>query len=466
MIGLKKIVQRRVALFKKNTMKKYPKYKDSGVEWLITIPFDWELKKLKFKANIQFSNVDKLSDDSEIPVLLCNYVDVYKNERIHNELQFMQATANNSEIKKFKLKKGDVIITKDSESVDDIAVPALVIDDFENVLCGYHLAQIKVQKDITGEFLFRLFQSKDFNQNFESSANGMTRYGLSVSTIKNVIIPIPPLPEQLSIVQFLDHKTDRIDRFIANRQKQIELLKEQKTAIINKAVTKGINPNAKMKNSGIEWIGEVPEHWEIIKLKFCLKSMVGGGTPSKDNPEYWNGDIPWVSPKDMKSDFIEKSEDNITEKGLKESSTNLIKEPSILIVVRSGILKHTLPVAINTVQVTLNQDLKALVPNKRFSIEYFFELFRGVAKIILFNCTKVVATVDSIETNDLMKFLMPVPSIDEQNEILVYIKSETSTIDTLISKYQKQIDLMLEYRTALISQAVTGKICLHQDLQD
>jgi type I restriction enzyme S subunit len=266
-------------------MRGYPKYKPSGLSWISAIPKDWHLKKLKFKADIQFSNVDKLSEASEYPVLLCNYVDVYKNEKIHCGIDFMQATANTSEIKKFKIKKGDVLITKDSESVNDIAVPALVVEDFENVLCGYHLAQIKTQKELAGEYLFRLFQSKDFNQNFEASASGMTRYGLSVHSIKNVIIPIPSLFEQQQITDFLDYKMEQCDRFIVNRQKQIELLNEQKASIINKAVTKGINPNVKMKASGIEWIGDIPEHWEIIKLKYIIKTMASGvSVNSTDEP--------------------------------------------------------------------------------------------------------------------------------------------------------------------------------------
>jgi type I restriction enzyme S subunit len=159
----------------------------------------------------------------------------------------------------------------------------------------------------------------------------------------------------------------------------------------------------------------------------------------------------------MKSDYIEKSEDYITITGLEESSTNLIEEPSVLIVVRSGILKHTFPIAINKVHVALNQDLKALIPNKRFSIEYLFVLLRGVANIVLFSCSKIAATVDSIETDDLLKFLLPVPSLEEQKKIITYIETETSTIEALITKYQRQIDLMQEYRTSLISQAVTGK---------
>ncbi len=438
-------------------MRKYPKHKESGVNWLGNIPVDWEVWKIKHTSYVKgrigwdgLRSEEFYEKEYAYLVTGTDFIGGFVNWNTCHQITKERYTQD----KYIQLKENDLLITKDGTIGKTAVVKNL--KGFASLNSGVFV--VRPLRKYNSDFLFYILNSNIFKNFIDITTTGTTILHLYQNIFEIFAYPIPQISEQHSIVRFLDYKTGQIDRFITNRQKQIELLKEQKAGIINKAVTKGINPNAKMKDSGIEWIGEVPEHWEVMKLKFCLKSMVGGGTPSKDSPEYWNGNIPWVSPKDMKSDFIEKTEDYITEIGLKESSTILIKEPSVLIVVRSGILKHTLPVAVNKVQVTLNQDLKALVPNRRFSIEYFFELFRGVAKIILFDCTKVVATVDSIETNDLLKFLMPVPSIEEQKEILNYINNETSTIDTLISKYQKQIDLMQEYRTSLISQAVTGKI--------
>ncbi|MFQ5685397.1 MAG: hypothetical protein ACE5GV_01925 [Candidatus Scalindua sp.] len=124
-------------------MKKYATYKQSGIEWLGEIPEHWEVKRLKYVSQILFSNVDKKTHNNDKEVLLCNYVDVYKNDIIDESIDFMKATANENEIEKFRIEKGDVLVTKDSESPDDIAVPAFVNSNFENVLCGYHLAIIK-----------------------------------------------------------------------------------------------------------------------------------------------------------------------------------------------------------------------------------------------------------------------------------------------------------------------------------
>ena len=168
-------------------MKRYEKYKDSGVEWIGEISEEWEVKKLKYIADARPSNIDKKSKDDEESVFLCNYVDVYNNEYICSDLSFMKATANQDQIQKFILEKGDVIATKDSETPDDIANPALVVENFDNVVCGYHLTHIK-PKAIDGRYLFRFFQTNYLNSYFEVSANGVTRYGLGVDKFNSALI--------------------------------------------------------------------------------------------------------------------------------------------------------------------------------------------------------------------------------------------------------------------------------------
>ena len=177
----------------KAVMKRYDAYKDSGVEWLGEVPEHWDLKRLKELTKIQNSNVDKKSHENEISVSLCNYVDVYKNEFVNSSLDFMQATADESEIKRFTIKKSDVLITKDSETCDDIAIPALATQTLEGVVCGYHLAQFRTkEKMLLGSYLFRLFQSKSYGFRFVIAAKGITRVGLGQSAIADSLTPIPP----------------------------------------------------------------------------------------------------------------------------------------------------------------------------------------------------------------------------------------------------------------------------------
>ncbi len=212
--------------------------KDSGIEWIGKIPEHWETHRLKFVSKIQFSNVDKHSFNEEIPVKLANYTDVYKNEYITNEMNFMDATATIEEIMKFSLNVGDVLVTKDSETPDDIAIPALVKSTVPNLLCGYHLAQIRPKSEvIDGSFIFYIYANKTFRGKYESEANGITRFGLSQYSFSDTYICFPSLKEQLSISSFLESETSKVDSLISKQQKIIELLKEKRQAVITHAVT-------------------------------------------------------------------------------------------------------------------------------------------------------------------------------------------------------------------------------------
>jgi len=212
--------------------------KDSGIEWIGDVPAHWDVYRLKELSEIQNSNVDKKSHENEIAVKLCNYVDVYKNDFINSSLDFMVATADESEIKRFTVKKNDVMITKDSETNDDIAIPALATESLEGVLCGYHLAQFRTkEKLISGAFLFRLFQSKSYGFRFVISAKGITRVGLGQSAIADTLTPVPPLHEQKTITDYIDQKTGQIDQIISTINAQIEKLKELRKTLINDVVT-------------------------------------------------------------------------------------------------------------------------------------------------------------------------------------------------------------------------------------
>jgi type I restriction enzyme S subunit len=211
----------------------------------------------------------------------------------------------------------------------------------------------------------------------------------------------------------------------------------------------------KYKSSGVEWLGEVPEHWTISKLKqFCAFS--GGGTPDRENLAFWNGDIPWVSPKDMKTEQIVGAEESITEKGLKSSAASLIPPGRVLLVVRSGILKHTIPVAINETTVALNQDMKALhLDDGRCLNSYFFRWVQGLNDPLLLVWAKQGATVESIEHSYLCNTMIPLPPLAEQTCIAKFLERETGKIDELVAEQQRLMELLKEKRQAVISHAVT-----------
>ena len=212
--------------------------KPSGITWLGEVPEHWEVRRLKNTAEMRVSNVDKHIKEGEAPIQLCNYVDVYKNDFIDKKIDFMRATATPEEIDRFRLEKGDVLITKDSEAWDDIGVPALVTDPVAHLITGYHLALFRPYTDkLASGYLLRTLQSRGLAYQFHVKAKGVTRYGLSHFDIKSVWIPLPPLPEQTAIVEYLDKATANIDAAIARTRREIDLLNEYRTRLIADVVT-------------------------------------------------------------------------------------------------------------------------------------------------------------------------------------------------------------------------------------
>lgn len=214
------------------------KMKDSGVEWIGEIPGDWQCKKIKEVAEVKISNVDKKSKENEPNVFLCNYIDVYNNEFIDNQINFMKSTASFDQIKKLSLIEGDVIITKDSESPDDIAIPSLVNGKLINVVCGYHLALLRPNKNsIHSYFLLKLLESKKINDQFFIATNGVTRFGISTYPIKNSHVIIPSLSEQKKISNYLKKNIVKINKLTNDITNQNFLLEEYKKSIIYHVIT-------------------------------------------------------------------------------------------------------------------------------------------------------------------------------------------------------------------------------------
>jgi type I restriction enzyme S subunit len=317
---------------------------------------------------------------------------------------------------------------------------------------------VRPKKGNNNRFLAYIFDSKEYRTQIRYAVKGVKVFSITQAILRNTNLCLPTLVEQQKIANFLDHETAKIDTLIEKQQQLIKLLKEKRQAVISHAVTKGLNPNAPLRDSGVEWLGEVPEHWEVVPLKY-LCHFSGGGTPSKDNLNYWTGgDIPWVSPKDMKTFFISTTQDKLTETAVQESSTNYVDEGALLIVVRSGILQRKIPIAINTVRVTLNQDMKALRFNKLINVQYVANLILGNQDSLLLEWSKEGATVESIEHEYLSNTLFPVPPINEQLTINKSLKKRMDSFQELEKQAKHATSLLKERRTALISAAVTGKI--------
>ncbi len=243
----------------------YPSYRDSGTGWLGALPAHWRITPLRFVASYRTSSVDKKTKADEVPVRLCNYTDVYYSERIRgDEGAFMPATATAHEVARFRLRPGDVVITKDSEDWRDIGVPALVEASSEDFVCGYHLGIIRASDAVDPGYLFRALASDRVNRQLQVSATGVTRYGIPNGSVEGAVLPCPPLPEQRAIAMFLDRAAARIEDLVQRTGSKdrfnqmtgavgalIERLLEYRAALISAAVTGKIDVrNAVTEGSG------------------------------------------------------------------------------------------------------------------------------------------------------------------------------------------------------------------------
>ena len=419
--------------------KKYSEYKDSGVEWLGRVPRYWQVKALKRDLSLLTEKTERRSN----PIALEN-IEGWTGRLIPTNTEFQgEGVAFN---------KGDILFGK----LRPYLAKVLLSELSGEAVGDFHV--LHPTEDTDGSFIQYQMLTTSFIDAVNGSTFGAKMPRASWEFVGNMLITYPPLPEQKQIARFLDHETGKIDRLIQKQQQLIELLKEKRQAVISHTVTKGLNPNAPLKPSNIEWLGEVPEHWEVKPLKHICR-FSGGGTPTKDNLSYWtNGNIPWVSPKDMKSSRISTTQDKITELAVKESSTNFVDAGALLMVVRSGILQRTIPISINTCLVTLNQDMKALRFNRTARAEYALNFIQGHEQSLLLAWLKEGATVESIEQEYLSNGLFPLPPLKEQDEIIEYLQNRVKLFSQLEDHANNQITLLQERRTALISAAVTGKI--------
>jgi type I restriction enzyme, S subunit len=440
---------------------KYERYKDSGVEWLGEVPEHWDVTSLKRHANIFPSNVDKKSYEGQYPVFLCNYTDVYYNEEIVEGINFMPATATAEQIEKFSLRAGDTIFTKDSEMANDIAIAAYVPKDLPGIICGYHLSIVRPGATLIGAFIKKLFDTKSAKAYFEVSANGLTRMGLSQYATDHLPAPIPPLIEQQKIVEFLDYETGRIDALIGEQERLIALLKEKRQAVISHAVTKGLDPNAPLKDSGIDWLGQIPAHWEICRAKHITSFITSGPRGWSDHIDESGIDI-FIQSGDLDDQLnvLFNSAQRIKTPQGSESNRTRIHNGDVLVCITGA---KTGKVAVACLQeeiAYINQHIGLMRPIPRLCLSNYLGYLLSSSFCQSYFFVEQYGLKVSLNLADLAEVPLALPPLAEQFKILEEIQKIIEILDRLTLDVQKMIILLQERRSALISAAVTGKIDL------
>ncbi len=440
-------------------LRPYPAMKDSGVPWLGEVPEHWEVQRLRNLADMRVSNVDKHTKDDEEPVRLCNYVDVYKNDYLRPSMGLMRATATRDQVERFRLAVGDVLITKDSEAWNDIGVPALVRETAADLVSGYHLALLRpFEKRLWGEYLLRALQSKAAQYQFHVEANGVTRYGLSHAAIKSVWLSAPPLPEQAAIVRFLDHADRRIRRYIRAKQKLIKLLEEQKQAIIHRAVTRGLDPNVRLKPSGVEWLGDVPEHWEVKRLhqvtdpsRAIMYGIVLPGPNVDDGIYIVKGGN--CEPGRLRPELLSRTTFEIESR----YARSRLAARDIVFAIRGGVgAAELVPPELAGANVT--QDAARIAADSGIDPRWLLHAVRAPIFREHVKSQVVGATVRGINIRDLKRIELVVPPAEEQVQIIDYLEGATKDVVAASDRARREVDLLGEYRARLIADVVTGKL--------
>ena len=440
-----------------SVLRTYTSLKPSGIRWQSDVPKHWHVRRLRTVAEMRVSNVDKHTKEEELPVRLCNYVDVYKNDRITQGIPFMSATASRDEIEKFRLNRNDVVITKDSEAWDDIGVPSLVTEPADDLISGYHLAILRPREDTYGPYLFWTLQSKPTAYQFHVEAKGVTRYGLAHHGIQSALIPHPPLPEQQAIVRFLDHADAQIQRYIAAKERLVSLLEEQRQVLVHQAVTRGLDPSVRLKNSGVEWMGDVPEHWEVVPFKRRVGFREGPGIMAADFRE---SGVPLLRISCLCGPVATLDGCNYLDPDVVRArwSHFAIKEGDYLLSASAstGVVSLATSKVAGCVPYTGIIRLWSASPR---TVMPYVRLFLS-SRLFLdqVDLEKTGVAISHFGPTHLSRMVITLPPEPEQQAIVEYIDKATAGIDAAIARARQQIELVEEYRTRLIADVVTGQI--------
>ncbi len=434
----------------------------SLLDWAADLPDEWEAKPLRSIANYVVSNVDKVPAENEIPVRLCNYTDVYNHEFITLALDFMQATASEDEIAKFGLFVDDVVITKDSESWDDIGVPALVRETAGDLVCGYHLALLLPRKwNMDGAFLFRCLQAKPIRTQLELAANGVTRFGLPKSEIGAMTLPVPPLPQQRAIADYLDRETARLDALVAAKERVLGLLAEKRRALITRAVTRGLDPRAPLRDSGIPWLGEIPAHWVATRLKFVAE-VRGGITIGQRYNTTDLVELPYLRVANVQDGRLDLTDVATVLLPADEAAACTLKAGDVLMneggdadkLGRGCVWRGEIERCIH------QNHVFAVRPRHVLSDWLNTWTSTDGAKAFFESRAKQSTNLASISATNINELPIPLPPTEEQSAIVDQVNEASARLDAMRAATERTIALLKERRAALIAAAVTGQIDL------
>lgn len=435
----------------------YPVYKDSGVSWLGNVPKHWTVNRLKFAAHLNPSKTEISDWDRETLVSFLPMEAIGDDGSVRLDLE---KTIAELESGYTYFRNGDIVVAKITPCFEN-GKGALLQGLPTGV--GFGTTELIVARPrpdyVTGDFLNYVIRSTIFRDRGTAEmygAGGQKR--VPDSFVEDFPLPLPPIDEQIAITSFLHSEVRKAEALINEQKRLSDLLTEKRQALIFDAVTKGIHRNVSMKASRIEWLGSVPSHWRVMPIRYAAK-LESGHTPSRQRPDWWvDCTIPWFSLADIWQireagvDYITDTAEKVSEVGLANSSARLLPAGTVM-------LSRTASVgfsAIMGVDMATTQDFANWVPGAALAPEFLLYVFRAMGGE--FERLRMGSTHNTIYMPDIQSLKFALPPIEEQREIVRYIREKCAEADRLIAEGQRAIVLLRERQSALISAAVTGRI--------
>jgi len=419
---------------------------------------EWTTVRLADVAGIRFSNVDKKSIPGEPHVRLCNYMDVYANDYIAANLPFMEATASQAEIERFRVEEGDVMLTKDSETPDDIGIPAVVVEEVPALVCGYHLALIKPRKDkVDPVYLAKQLGSKQTATYFSKLANGSTRYGLSSSAIANTAIPLAPLPQQRRIAEILS----TLDEAIEQTEALIAKMQQVKAGLMHDLFTRGVTPDGRLrptreqapelyKESPLGWI---PREWEVKPLGAFTQFDITYGIVQA-GPHVENG-VPYIRTGDMSGDSLARAELLCTSRRIADSyNRSEVRAGEIVCAIRATVGK-VLIVPPDLHGANLTQGTARIAPNAKTDAAFLLWAIRDQRTQRVIAASIKGTTFSEITLGDLRQLPVAAPiKIDEQK----LIGQRLDQCDHTVKAENNHLAKLRQQKHGLMHDLLTGRV--------
>ncbi|HEF8508433.1 TPA: restriction endonuclease subunit S [Campylobacter jejuni] len=422
-------------------------FKESGIEWLREIPEHWEVVKINkivtFVNGYAFENFD-FNPIFEIPVIRIG--DMQKEKILYDNCL---KTKEKEKLKQFLISNNDILIALSGATTGKIAF----CDTDNKAYINQRVAIVRSKLKLVKYY----FLTRGFSLLIELACNGSAQPNISTKEIGEFKIPLPPLKEQEQIANFLDEKCKKIANFIEKKEKLITLLKEQKQALINETITKGLDKNINFKDSGIEWLGEIPQHWRIVKLKYVAFTNIGLVYTPDDIIENPDEGYPVLRANNIQNGKID-YQDLIYIKSKQIGKKQIISSGDLLMCVRNG-SENLLGKTAKIQDGYFSFGAFTAIIKSQFN-DYFYWIFQTNMlrkSIASFSASNGIG---QISQDDIKNFIISFPPLKEQEQIAQFLDSEISKIDKIIEKTKKQIKLIKEYKTTLINQAVCGRIDL------